>query len=60
MFKQIIPRTLPLTNHVLQIKNIVFMAYALASQKGSCIAMFHLEVAIATSKDFECDFKGVG
>lgn len=33
------------------------MTYALASRKESCVAMFHLEIAIVINKDFECDFK---
>lgn len=53
MFKRIIRRALILIDHVLQIKNIVFTAYALASREGSRVAMSHLEVAIATGKDFE-------
>ncbi len=45
---------------MLQIKNILFTAYALASRKGSQVGMSHFEVAMATSNDFECDFRGVG
>ena len=35
-------------------------AQALAIQEGCQVTMSHLEVAIAASEDFECDFKGVG
>ncbi len=45
---------------MLQIKNIVSTAHALASRKGSRVAISHLEVAIDAGKDFECDFKGAG
>ena len=46
--------------HALQIKNIISTAYALASREGNCVAMSHLEVAIAAGKDFECDLKRAG
>jgi len=49
-----------LIDYVLQIKNIVSTAYALASRKRDRVAMSHLEVAIAAGEDFECDFKGAG
>ena len=47
-------------DHLLQIKNVVSTAYALASRKGSRVAMSHLEVVVATGEDFECDFRGAG
>ena len=47
-------------DHMLQIKNIVSTAYALASRKGSRVALSHLEIAIAAGDDFECDFKRAG
>ncbi|KAH6701253.1 P-loop containing nucleoside triphosphate hydrolase protein [Leptodontidium sp. MPI-SDFR-AT-0119] len=43
-----------------EIKNLVSTAQALAIQEGCQVTMSHLEVAIAASEDFECDFKGVG
>lgn len=49
-----------LTDYVLQIKNIVSMAYALASRKRDRVAISHLEVAMAAGEDFECDFQGAG
>ena len=45
---------------MLQIKNIVSTAYALASRKRDRVTTSHLEVAIAAGEDFECDFKGAG
>ncbi len=53
-------RSLILTDYVFQIKNIVSSAHALASRKGSQVAISHLEVAIGAGKNFECDFKGAG
>jgi len=53
-------RSLILTGYVFQIKNIVSTAHALATRKGSRVAISHLEVAIDAGKDFECDFKGAG
>ena len=57
MFGRIINKVLILID---QIKNIVSTAYALASRKGNRVVMSHLEVAVATGEDFECDFRGVG
>ncbi len=45
---------------LLQIKNVVSTAHALATRKGSRVIMSHLEVAIAAGADFECDFRGAG
>ena len=42
---------------VFQIKNIVSTAYAPASPKIDRRAISHLEVAVAASNDFECNFK---
>ena len=53
-------RSLILTDYVFQIKNIVSTAHALASRKGSRLAISHLEVAIDAGKEFECDFRGAG
>jgi len=43
-----------------EIKNLVSTAQALAIQEGCQVTMSHLEVAIAASEDFKCDFKGAG
>ena len=48
------------TDIVLQIKNIISTAYALASRKRDRVAISHLEVAMVASEDFECDLKGAG
>ena len=45
---------------MLQIKNVVSTAYALASRKRDRVAISDLEVAMAASEDFESDFKGAG
>lgn len=43
-----------------QIKNIVATAHALANQKGTSVAMTHLETAIAAGDEFQADFRGAG
>jgi len=43
-----------------EIRNLVSTAHALATQEGTHVTMSHLEVAIATGEDFECDFRGAG
>jgi len=52
-------RTILIRNdRVLQIKNIVSTAHALATRKGGWVTMSHLEVAITADEDFESDFRG--
>jgi hypothetical protein len=49
-----------LIDHLLQIKNIVSTAHALATRKGDRGTITHLEVAITAGEDLESDFRGVG
>ena len=45
---------------VLQIKNLVSTAHALAVEEECQVSMSHLDVAITACEDFEGDFRGVG
>jgi hypothetical protein len=49
-----------LINLLLQIKNLVSTAHALATEEGVRVTISHLEFAIDAGEDFEGDFKGVG
>ncbi|KAH8772378.1 hypothetical protein BGZ57DRAFT_419995 [Hyaloscypha finlandica] len=49
-----------LINLLLQIKNLVSTAHALATEEGGRATISHLEFAINVGEDFECDFKGAG
>ncbi len=59
-FRQLARRILILIDLLLQIKNIVSTAHALASRKAIRVTIALLEVAIAAGDDFECDFRGAG
>ncbi len=49
-----------LINLLLQIKNVVSTAHALATEEGARVTISHLEFAVDFGEDFECDFKGAG
>jgi hypothetical protein len=45
---------------LLQIKNLVSTAHALATEEEAPMTISHLGAAIDAGEDFECDFKGAG
>jgi hypothetical protein len=45
---------------LLQIKNLVSTAHALATKEEALMTISYLEAIINAGEDFECDFKGAG
>jgi hypothetical protein len=43
---------------LLQIRNVVRAAYALASQEGAVMSYSHIEIVIDSGKEFETDAQG--